>query len=432
MLAGVIADIGLIVYVIMVIGSLAMLQSSLTLPGIAGFILSVGMAVDANILISERIREEMETGKNQRAAISAGYHRAFAAIFDSNMTVFITAVILFFVGTGPIKGFAVTLGLGQIASMFSSLTVTRVAFDFFSKNNSNLNLKMMKLLGVTNIPFLKWRLWTYIFSVLTVALGIFAFATRGANNFGVEFSGGTSVQLEFKNALDLGAFREALEKEGIKDPVIQRYGEVTKNQYAVKTKENDTQKIEKATATAFGAENVQVLQVDQVGPAVSGDLKTKSLWAIFWSSLGILIYLGFRFPWQFSSAAVLALLHDTLFTFGVYVLSGREINLASVAALLTIMGYSVNDTIVVFDRIRENLKAVKKKTFGEIVEISINQTLGRTILTSANVLFGSFALFVLGGQGINDFAFILCVGFSVGIYSSVFVASALIVDWKAR
>lgn len=432
LLAGVIADIGLIFYVILVVGALAMLHSSLTLPGIAGFILSVGMAVDANILISERIREEMQDGRTPRAAISAGYHRAFAAILDSNMTVFITAVILFYLGTGPIKGFAVTLGLGQIASMFSSLTVTRLVFDALSARNPNLNLKMMHLIGVTKLPFMKWRFLAYVFSVITLVLGIGALVMRGSNNLGVEFTGGTLVQIEFSKPIELADFRTELGKTGLHEPTLQHIDDLAKHQFVVKIKESDVQKIEQAATQLAGEKSYQILKVDQVGPAVSGDLKTKAMWAVFWSSIGILIYLGFRFPWQFSLAAVLALLHDTLFTFGIYALSGREINLASVAAILTIMGYSVNDTIVVFDRIRENLKGMRKKPFGEIVELSLNQTLGRTILTSTNVLFGAFALFLLGGSGINDFAFILCVGFAVGIYSSVFVASALVVDWKGR
>ncbi len=432
LLSGIIADIGLFVYVVLMVGMLAMLHSSLTLPGIAGFILSVGMAVDANILISERIREEMQGGKTQRAAISAGYHRAFSAILDSNMTVFITAVILFFMGTGPIKGFAVTLGLGQIASMFSSLTVTRVAYDFISKDNPNLNLKMLHILGETKIPFLKWRFLAYVFSVVTLVLGTGAIMKRGTNNLGVEFTGGTLVQIQFNKTVELPVFRAALEKGGIKEPGIQHFGDLSKNEFIVKSKENDTAKIEKAALDVSGTGQYQVVKVDEVGPSVSGDLATKAKWAIIWSSIGILLYLGLRFPWKFSAAAVFALLHDTLFTFGVYAMTGREINLASVAAILTIMGYSVNDTIVVFDRIRENLRNMRKKSFGEVVELSINQTLGRTILTSSNVLFGALALYFLGGRGINDFAFILCIGFAVGIYSSVFVASALIVDWKKK
>ncbi|MBI3313009.1 MAG: protein translocase subunit SecD [Candidatus Omnitrophica bacterium] len=431
LLTGFIADIGLVVYIILVLGSLAIFHASLTLPGIAGFILSIGMAVDANILIAERMREELATGKTPRAAISAGYHRAFAAILDSNVTTLITSLLLFYFGTGPIKGFAVTLSTGLIACMFSSLVVSRVIFDFFAKRNPNVNLKMMKAIHVPNIQFLKGRFLAYGFSALTLIIGISAFFLRGQQNFGVEFTGGTSIQMEFKKQVNIADFRQAIEKQGVSDPSLQHFGDISQNQYVVKSRQADTKKIEQA-ARELAGEDFQVLRVDEVGPAVSGDLKTKALWAVFWSCIGILVYVGYRFEWKFALAAVVALLHDTLFTFGVYALSGREINLPIVAAILTIMGYSVNDTIVIFDRVRENLKIVRKKTFKEIVELSLNQTLGRTILTSMTVLFGSFALFFFGGGAINDFAFTLCVGFLIGIYSTIFVASALVVDWKAH
>lgn len=431
--AGMIANAGLVVYIILVIGSLAFMQSSLTLPGIAGFILSLGMAVDANILISERIREEMTAGKAARAAISAGYHRAFSAILDSNVAIFITALILFIAGTGPVKGFAVTLGLGQIASMFSSLTVTRVLFDFISKRNPDLKLTMQHWFGTTHFRFLKGRFLAYGFSVLTLVLGVGAFALRGQENFGVEFSGGTMVQVRFQNPVDTSALRDQLAKENVENPSVQVYGERNSNEFLIRARETDSKKIEKAAAT-FSDNPFEVLKVDQVGPAVSTDLKTKALWAVLWSSLGILIYVSMRFEWKFALAAVAALLHDVLFTFGVYSLSGREVNLATVAALLTIMGYSVNDTIVIFDRVRENLRGsvMRKKPFAEIVETSINQMFVRTQFSSLNVLFGALALFFFGGSAINDFAFVLLVGFTVGIYSTIFVASALVVDWKAR
>lgn len=431
MLAGVIANIGLFVYMIMVVGSLAFLQSSLTLPGIAGFILSIGMAVDANILISERIREEREAGKTARAAISAGYHRAFAAILDSNVTAFITAVILLIFGTGPIKGFAITLGLGQVASMFSSLTVTRTAFDFVSAKKPDLNLNMMKFMGTTNFQFLKGRFWAYGFSVLTLVIGIASFALRGSESYGVEFTGGSLIQIQFKKPMDSADLRKALQAKGIDESSIQYFGDPSENQFTIKTRKSSVEDIKKV-AEEIAGKDYEIQKVDQIGPSVSGDLTKKALWAIFWSCIGILVYVSFRFEWRFSLAAVAALLHDTLFTFGVYALSGREINLTTVAALLTIMGYSVNDTIVIFDRVRENMKIVRKKSFSEIVELSINQMVGRTMLTSLNVMFGAIALFFFGGGAINDFAFILCVGFAVGIYSTVFVASALLVDWSHK
>lgn len=431
-LAGLIANVGLVVYVIMILGSLAAFHSSLTLPGIAGFILSVGMAVDANILISERIREELGTGKTPRAAISAGYHRAFNAILDSNVTVFITSVVLFLMGTGPIKGFAVTLGIGQIASMFSSLTVTRVIFDYLTKLNPQLNLKMLKLIGVTHIPFLKGRFWAYGFSLLTIALGMSVFMMRGHQNYGVEFTGGTLVQVQFQSPVEINKLRGALEQEGIRGAIIQHYGALSENQVVIKSSEQKTAKVEKVAQDLAGSEKAfKIHRVDHVGPVVSQDLRKKAFHAVLWSCVGILTYLSIRFKWKYAIAAVIALLHDTIFSFGVYALSGREINLATIAGVLTILGYSVNDTIVNFDRIRDNLKILRKKPFQEVVDHSVNEMLGRTLLSSFVVILGALALFLFGGSGIQDFAFILLVGFSVGIYSSIFVSNALVVDWKA-
>ncbi len=432
LLAGFISSLGLIVYVVVVIGALAAFQASLTLPGIAGFILSVGMAVDANVLIFERMREELQTGKTPRAAISAGYHKAFAAILDSNITTLITSVLLFIFGTGPVKGFAVTLTIGILASMFSALLVTRVIFDFFASRNPHLNLKMFQLIHATHIPFLRGRFLAYGFSLLAVGLGITSFVMRGQQNFGVEFTGGTLVQVQFQKPIEVGALRKAIENKKITGASIQHYGEDAENQYIIKTAEKDSKIIEEAARDAAPENSFQVQRVDQVGPAVSGGLREKALLAVFWSCIGILVYLGWRFEWKFALAAVAALLHDTLFTFGVYALSGREINLPIVAAILTIMGYSVNDTIVTFDRVRDNLKLMRKTPFSQIVETSINQTLSRTLLTSFTVLVATAALFFFGGSGINDFAFCLLVGFSIGIYSTVFVASALVVDWKAH
>ncbi len=429
-LAGLIADFGLLIYILSTFGALAALKASLTLPGIAGFILSIGMAVDANILIFERIREELATGKTARPAISAGYHKAFSAILDSNVTTLLTSLILFIFGTGPVKGFAVTLSIGIIASMFSAIFVSRAVFDFLTAKNPSLNLKMFQLFKNPKFSFLKNRLWAYGFSVLTLAIGIGSFVLRGQENYGVEFVGGTSVQLRYAQPVTIDAVRGALSKAGLGDVMIQRYGEEAQNEFVVKIKGTDTAKIEEVLKAPGGG--YEIVRVDAIGAAVSRDLTKKALWAVFWSSFGILVYLGWRFEWKFALAAVVALLHDTLFAFGVYALVGREINLPTIAAILTIMGYSVNDTIVTFDRVRDNLKIFRKMPFRELVDLSINQTLSRTFLTSLTVLFATAAIFLFGGAAINDFAFILLIGFCVGIYSTIFVASALIVDLKAH
>ncbi|MDD5226488.1 MAG: protein translocase subunit SecD [Candidatus Omnitrophica bacterium] len=430
--SGWVANLGLVVYVILVAGSMAAFGSTLTLPGIAGFILSVGMAVDANVLIFERMREEIATGKMARAVVSAGYHRAFSAILDSNVTTLITAVLLFIFGTGPIQGFAVTLSIGLIASLFSSIFVTRVVFDYVVKKNPNKVFKMLELFKSPNIPFLKGRFWAYGFSGVCVGLGIFAIVFHGAKNYGVEFTGGTYVQVAFKKDVDSGKFREQLEKQGLKSVTLQSLGEASHHQYMIKMAEGNPSQVSAAAEAVAGKGAFDIQKVDQVGPSVSGSLRDKAFWAIVWSWLGILIYVGWRFKWKFATAAVIALIHDTLFSFGVYALSGREINLATVAAIMTIIGFSVNDTIVIFDRIRDNVKLMRKTPFVDIVNLSVNQCLSRTALTTLTVLFGSFSLLFFGGAAIADFAFILTVGFLIGTYSTVFVASALVVDWKAH
>jgi SecD/SecF fusion protein len=432
LLPGVVAIIGLSAYIIFLVGALAAFGATLTLPGIAGFILSIGMAVDANVLISERIREEIAAGKNPRAAISAGYHKAFSAILDSNVTTLITSLLLFIFGTGPVQGFAVTLSIGIVASLFSAIVVTRVIFDYLSKKNANLNLRMLQFFKKTDINFLKGRFFAYGFSLIVLGLGIFSFMGRGHENYGVEFTGGTFIQIGFNKAIDTGAFRAALEKEGLKGLTLQRFGDAKDNQFIIKMSGAETVKVENAAKAVNGEKSYEILRVDQVGPTVSKNLAEKALLAVLWSSIGILIYLGWRFEWKFSLAAVIAIIHDTVFTFGIYSLSGREINLPIIAAILTIMGFSVNDTIVTFDRVRDNMKLMRKTPFPEIVNLSINQTLSRTLLTSFTTILATLALFLFGGSSLNDFAFTLLVGFCVGIYSTVFVATALVVDWKAH
>jgi len=430
LLCGAIAIAGLFIYILFVVGALAAFSATLTLPGIGGFILAIGMAVDANVLIFERIREEFKTGKGARAAVSSGYHKAFSAIWDANITTLITSLILFAFGTGPVQGFAATLSIGIVASMFTALVVTRLIFDFLTRRNANLNLRMFEFIKTPHIPFLKGRFWAYGFSVVALSVGIMAFAFRGTGNFGVEFTGGTFVQIAFSEQVDISDFRAALDEVEAKSYALQSFGSQKDNQFVVKVAGDNTQPIESA-AMQLGTP-FQILKVDQVGPSVSNLLRKKALWAVAWACLGILIYIGWRFEFKFAMAAVIALLHDVIFTSGIYAMSGREINLPIIAAILTILGYSVNDTIVTFDRVRDNLKSMRRKPFAEIVSTSINQTLSRTILTTITTLLAAGSLFLFGGSGINDFAFTLLVGFTVGIYSTIFVATALVVDWKAH
>jgi len=370
--------------------------------------------------------------QSTRSAVDAGYSRAFPAILDSNATTLLTSLILFIFGTGPVKGFAVTLSIGIIASMFSALFVTRMIFEWLIRRNPHMELKMFGLSGPTQIPFLRRRIWAYGFSVLTLVLGLAGFFWRGHGNFGVEFVGGTLVQMRFQQNPDFGLLRERLEEAAVKEVMIQPYGNASENQAVIRVRDTDLQKVESAVRGVVGDQGYEIMRVERIGPAVSEDLRIKALWAILLSTAGILGYLAWRFDRVFAAAAVIALLHDTLFTIGVFALSGREISLPIVAALLTIMGYSVNDTIVTFDRVRDNLKLKRKSNLQTVFETSINQTLSRTVLTSLTTLMCAAALYFFGGRAINDFAFMLLIGFSVGIYSTIFIAGALVVDWKAR
>ena len=425
-LCGVVASIGLLFYAVVVLGSMGMMGATLTLPGIAGFILSIGMAVDANVLIFERIREELALGKTSRAAVSAGYHKAFSAIFDSNLTTLITSVILFYFGTGPVQGFAVTLSIGIIASMFSALVVTRVIFDFLTARDANLKLTMLNFFKKTNIQFLKGRFFAYGFSVVVLGIGIASFVMRSSESYGVEFTGGTFTQLKFEQSVDVAKFRDELGKEKIGSFSLQQVGSDSENVFSVKFAGQEVVPVENAAKRLGVAYQVQ--RVDLVGPSVSADLQKKALLAVFWSCIAILIYVAFRFKFQFSFGAVVALVHDATFAFGIFMLTGHEINLPIVAALLTIIGFSVNDTIVTFDRLRDNMKIMRKESFVDIVNLSVNQTLGRTILTTATVVFSTASIYFFGGSEIQDFAYILLIGFGVGVYSTIFVASALVVD----
>lgn len=425
-LCGVVATIGLLFYTVVVMGAMGMVGATLTLPGIAGFILSIGMAVDANVLIFERIREELALGKTSRAAVSAGYHKAFSAIFDSNLTTLITSVILFIFGTGPVQGFAVTLSIGIVASMISALVVTRVVFDFLTSKNANIKLTMLNFFKKTNIPFLKGRFFAYGFSIIVLGIGIASYAMRSSESYGVEFTGGTFTQLKFEQTVDVTKFREELDKEKIGSFSLQQVGADTENIYAVKFSGQEVVPIENAAKRLTVPYQVQ--RVDLVGPSVSADLQKKAMLAVLWSCVGILIYVAFRFKFHFSFGAVVALIHDAVFAFGIFMLLGREINLPIIAALLTIIGFSVNDTIVTFDRLRDNMKILRKESFADIVNLSVNQTLGRTVLTTATTVFATSALYFFGGSEIKDFALILLIGFGVGVYSTIFVASAIVVD----
>ncbi|MDD5634034.1 MAG: protein translocase subunit SecD [Candidatus Omnitrophica bacterium] len=429
-LGGLIADLALVLNILMITAALSLFKGTLTLPGIAGLVLTFGMSVDANILISERMREELALGKNMRAAIAAGYDKAFGAIFDSNLTILITSLILFQFGTGPVKGFATTLSIGVVASMFSALTVTHCIFDLIVTAKSNLKFTMLQFFRNPNIPFMKLRRYAYVLSLTLIIVGMYVFIQRGVKNYGVDFTGGTLQEFSFKEKVRIDDIRSVLKNSGFGESSIQQVGQ--SNTFIVRTYGGKVDGVVSGLTDKFGKGSFELLRAEEVGPTVEADLRKNAIKALLFSFVGICIYVSLRFEFKFAATGILALVHDVLVSLGAVALTGREISLNVVAALLTIVGYSINDTIVIFDRIRENRKFMRKSGEEELINLSINQTLSRTVLTSLCTLMVTVALFLFGGEAINDFAFVMMIGVIVGSYSTIFVAAPLLIDWPSR
>lgn len=433
LLGGLIADFALCINVIIILAALAYFKATLTLPGIAGMILTVGMAVDSNVLIFERIREEIRRAKPLKLCIAAGYDKAFSAIFDSNLTTLLSALILFKVGTGPIRGFAVTLGIGIVASMFTALTITRLIFDFLLLNKNFVKIRFLQFFKETHIDFLKRRHIAYLISLIVVVAGVISFVMKGSANLGVDFTGGTLEQIKFEKPVQLDEIRSIIKQTGISSAQLQRFGE-NNNEILIKTDAGTTELIEKSLTENLKDNKFEVLKVEQVGPVVGKELRTKAIIAVTATLIGILIYVSFRFEFIFAIGGIVALFHDALVTLGVLSLLNYQISLSVVAAIMTILGYSINDTIVIFDRIRENVRLGQtgKKDFKRVINTAVNETLSRTILTSSTVLMVVLALFIFGGIAIRDFALTMLIGIISGTYSTVYIAAPILIDWHYK
>jgi SecD/SecF fusion protein len=429
---GAIASLAVLFNLIILLGVMARTGASLTLPGIAGIILTIGMAVDANVLINERIREERKLGKAIRSVISAGYHKAFSAILDSNVTTILSALILLWFGTGPLRGFSVTLSIGLAASMFTAIMVTRVIFDFLTRERREIPLGMMSWIPEPKIDWIGKRWFGYGFSLIMVVLGLVGIFLKGPNQLGLDFTGGTVEEIHLSEAVDLGKIRSALISAEVKDAQLQYYGRPEEQNILIRTKAEATQTIQKALTNSLGEGKFEIRRSETLGPTAGRELFQKALKAIGIALAVMLVYLGWRFKFKYAVCAIIPRLHDVTVSLGIFFLTGREFSLPIVAAVLTIIGYSVNDTIVTFDRVREDEKIFRKEELSKIVNLSINQTFGRTIITSSTALFGVLALLLFGGPAINDFAFILFVGFISGVYSTIFVAGPLAVDWTGK
>ncbi|PIU40676.1 MAG: protein translocase subunit SecDF, partial [Candidatus Omnitrophica bacterium CG07_land_8_20_14_0_80_50_8] len=392
LMAGFVANFALLLNILIILAALSYFHATLTLPGIAGTVLTIGMAVDTNVLIFERIREELALKKPMSASLNAGYHKALSAILDSNLTTLITAAILYFMGSGPIKGFALTLSIGLVASMFTGIFVTRAIFDLMLAKGSLKNMRMLQFLRKTpNLDFLKVRKFCYIASIAVILAGMFAFVKRGDDMYGVEFTGGSFQEYGFKNPISIEQIRKSLSEIGYGTATIQKVGGT--NEIMIRTAQGSEKPIAEKFKKDFPGNPYEVLRIENMGPVVGGEMKTKAMWAMALSLLGIWLYVVYRFDFRFAFGGILALFHDGLATIGIVALSGREFSIPVFAAVLTILGYSTNDTIVIFDRIRERRRMGLKESFEQSINTSVNQTLSRTILTSSTVFMVVLALF---------------------------------------
>lgn len=431
LLAGVVANVALLLNIFILLGVMCAVDVTLTMPGIAGIVLTAGMAVDANVLIYERIREELAAGKSLRGALAAGYNKAFWTIFDSNLTTLISAVIMMWLGSGPVQGFGVTLAIGICVSMFTALVVTRLVFDFLLQKGWITNLRMLSLIGTTRIDFMKLAVPAFVLSWTLILVGIGYGIYRGKDVLGVDFAGGDAITFTYKELVPMSDLRTAVERAGVADAqIVQKAspgGGLETIQVTVPFGEGD--KVQKIVPESFPQAGFEVNKVDRKGPSVGAEIQLSAVKSVLLALFGILVYVAFRYEFSFSIGAVIAIIHDVLMTVGWFFLTDRQLSAPMVAAILTIIGFSINDTIVIFDRIREDLRLGIKGSFRELMNLAVNQTLSRTIITSGTVFLATAALYVFGGSVINDFAFTFLVGILTGTYSTIYIASAVVLWW---
>jgi len=446
-LSGIIAVVGLIINLLLLLGAMQIFGFTLTLPGIAGIILTLGMAVDANVLIYERMREEFALGKNYTAALNAAYDKAFSAIFDGHVTTLLTAVIMMLIATGAIYGFGLSLTIGLLASLFSSLLITRVCFLWLGKFGVN-KLSFLSLISNKKlIDFMGMRKIWFTVSGILVLGSISVVAIKGKQVLGYELRGGDSVSLPVVPGLTEDQITKALAdfsvvSEGQKFDAssisIQARTPLGGQQYfTVRSGPGTADAIlAKLKKEISGEDPAKLKQFDgsdvqTMGSSVGGKMLTNSAIAILAGIVGIFIYLTFRFEFAFAVGAIVALMHDVIIAIGACALVDKEIGMILVGAFLTIAGYSVNDTIVIFDRVRENLRT-QKGDLADILNFAISSTLSRTIITSGVTSLAVVAMYVFGGKSMADFSFAMLVGMVVGTYSSIFVASPVVLWWATK
>ena len=457
--AGWVANIALLFNIFFILGILAQFNASLTLPGIAGIVLTMGMAVDANVLVFERIREELKQGRLLREAIKKGYERAFSSIFDSNLTTFLTAMFLFILGQGPLKGFAITLMIGIATSFFSAVYISRVIIEWMVRKGDTANVSFKTpftlIKSEPNFDFIANRKKAYIFSGTIIVIGLALALVQGLN-LGVDFKGGRSYIVTFNKPVEATTMRNSLVEGFEKSSTeVKNYG--SNNVMKVTTSyeiddDSDLADDKVKNALIYGVEKFSGLQyvendasVDEehftisssskVGATVADDIKDSAFEAGLFSIIAIFLYILIRFrKWQYSTGAIVALIHDSLFVFAAFAIANAfgisfEIDQVFVAAILTVIGYSINDTVIIFDRIREYLSIGTSHDRNKIFNSAINSTVSRTLITSGTTLIVVVVLLIFGGEVLRGFSFAVFVGIVIGTYSSIFIATPIVVDF---
>jgi SecD/SecF fusion protein len=438
-LGGLIASLGMIINTLVTAAVMSLFNATLTLPGIAGFILVVGMSLDANVIIYERIREELKNGLTARAAVAKGYERAFTAILDSNLTTVLTGLILYKIGTGSVKGFGLTLTIGILTSLFCAITVTRAVLDWKLAKRDATTLSIgngIKAINEANLQIIPHRKRFGLISTILIIASIACIAIKGFD-FSIDFTGGQVYTIQYQdNAKHETDLNKALSAAGISGTKVRSLGGTSANSYQVSLRTDDAN-FETTMAKAFEAagQKCEIVAKDTVGPTIGAELRFNAILSVILAWLGILLYVWFRFGkfgLGFGVAAVLGLVHDTIITLGFISAFSLSFDGALIASLLTMIGYSVNDTIVNFDRIRENTSVYGSANFGETINRSLNQCFSRTMVTSLTTLFVCVILAVMGGSSIRDFGLVQCFGILVGTYSSVCICSPIVLWWSNR
>jgi SecD/SecF fusion protein len=437
-IGGMVAVLSALVNVVIVLGVLSSLGATLTLPGVAALVLTLGMGVDANILIFERLREELKLGKSIKNAAAGAFQKVTSTIVDANVTTLITASILIWLGTGPVKGFGYTLAIGICASIFCALVVTRFLIDFLIHRAGIKQVLGLRLLGEMKIDFFKYRRPAFLASWTLVLAGIVSVVMHHDNIMGIDFTGGDEMTIAFNEKIEGGELDAAAEQLGLGEvnPVYQTLIGEEREVLKIQTRFDQSRAVLEGLQTAFPSAGLEEEAITQIGASVSSSIQWNAIWSVVAALGGILLYVALRFEMGYGIGAVVATVHDVLMTVGIFVLCGAlgifvsgQFTAPMLAAILMIVGYSINDTIVVFDRIREELELNPGTNLRAIIVTAINRVFSRSILTSVTTLLAAVSLYVFGAGVINDFAFVFIIGILTGTFSSIFIASPVFYWW---